>query len=52
MTADEFIDLANPEEKMARLNSNDRKWFNFLGIALGSFLIIAVWTVSSIFFSF
>ena len=56
MTGQEFIDLADPQEKMRRLNPHSRIRFMFLGFALGSLLAVAAWViyfgVSSLLFAF
>ena len=56
MTGQEFIDLADPQEKMCRLNPYSRIGFMFLGFALGALLAVAAWVVyfgvSSLLFAF
>ena len=56
MTGQEFIDLADPQEKMRRLNSHSRIGFMFPGFALGALLAVAAWVayfgVSSLLFAF
>ena len=56
MTGQEFIDLADPQEKMRRLNPHSRIGFIFPGFALGSLLAVTVWVVyfgiSSLLFAF
>ena len=56
MTGQEFIDLANPKEKMHRLNPHSRIGFIFPGFALGALLAVAAWVVyfevSSLLFAF
>ena len=45
MTGQEFIDLADPQEKMRRLNPHARIGFMFPGFALGALLAVAAWVV-------
>ena len=45
MTGQEFIDLADPQEKMCRLNPHSRIGFMFPGFALGALLAVAAWVV-------
>ena len=56
MTGQEFIDLADPQEKMCRLNPHSRIGFMFPGFALGALLAVAAWVVyfgvSSLLFAF
>ena len=56
MTGQEFIDLADPQEKMRRLNPHSRIGFMFPGFALGALLAVAAWVVyfgvSSLLFAF
>ena len=56
MTGQEFIDLAEPQEKICRLNPHSRIGFMFPGIALGALLAVAAWFVyfgvSSLLFAF
>ena len=56
MTGQEFIDLADPQEKMRRLNPHSRIGIMFQGFALGALLAIAAWIVylgvSSLLFAF
>ena len=56
MTGQEFIDLADPQEKMLRLNPHSRLVFTFPRFALGALLAVAAWVVyfgvSSLLFAF
>ena len=56
MTGQEFIDLADPQEKMRRLNPHSRIVFMSPGFAFGALLAIAAWVVyfgvSSLLFAF
>ena len=56
MTGQEFIDLADPQEKMCRLNPYSRIGFMFPMFALGALLAVAAWVVyfgiSSLLFAF
>ena len=56
MTGQEFIDLADPQEKMCRLNPHSRIGFKFPGFALGALLAVAAlvvyFGVSSLLFAF
>ena len=56
MTGQEFIDLADPQEKMCRLNPHSQIGFMFPGFALGALLAVATWVVyfgvSSLLFAF
>ncbi len=44
-TGQEFIDLADPQEKIRRLNPHSRIEFMFPGFALGALLAVAAWVV-------
>ena len=46
MTGQEFIDLADPQEKMRRLNPHSRIGFMFPGFALGALVAVAAWVAS------
>ena len=56
MTGQEFIDLADPQEKMSRHNPHSRSGFMFPKFALGALLAVAAWAVyfglSSLLFAF
>ena len=56
MTGQEFIDLADPQEKMCRLYPHSRIGFMFPGFALGALLAVTAWGVyfgvSSFLFAF
>ena len=56
MNGREFIDLADPQEKMFRLNPHSRIGFMFPGFAVGALLAVAAWVayfgVSSLLFAF
>ena len=56
MTGQEFIDLADPQEKIRRLNPHSWIGFIFPGFALGALLAVATWVVyfgvSSLLFAF
>ena len=43
MTGKQFVDLANPEVKMRRLNPHIRMWTWFPGFAIGSGLAVTDW---------
>ena len=45
MTGQEFIDLADPQEKMCRHNPHSQIGFMFTGFALGALLAVAAWVV-------
>ncbi len=45
MTGKEFIDLADSQEKMRRLNPHLRIGFIFPGFALGALLAVASWVI-------
>ncbi len=56
MTGQEFIDLADPQEKMRKINPDSRIGFMFPEFALGALLAVAAWVVyfgvSSLLFAF
>ena len=56
MTGLELIELADPQEKMCRLNPHSRIGFMFPGFALGALLAVAAcvifFGVSSLLFAF
>ncbi len=56
MTGQEFIDLADPHEKMCRLNPHSWIGFMFPVFALGALLAVVAWVVyfgvSSLLFAF
>ena len=56
MTGQEFIDLADPQEKMCRLDPHSRIGLMFPGFALGALLTVVAWVVyfgvSSLLFAF